>query len=97
MATAKTPAQVDEEAQQKVWEDNVVDTLNLVIKNIPNLPEGDIDARATIYRELLGLKGKVAQCGPAVRKVFNRAVNTLYADLDAIPGSMYLSEEEPKP
>lgn len=95
--TGKTPAQVEKEKLQKEWEKTVEDAMNLIVDQIPHLTDNDIETRANIYRQLLALREEVAQCPVSTRKAYNKALDVLFGNMDAIPGSMYLPEKDPKP
>ncbi len=93
----KSPAQAEKESLQKEYDDAVKLALEVIAAEIVKLPEGDIETRAALYRSLLSIKDTVAQCGPEVRKAYNKAVDAMFSDMDAIPSSMYLGEEDPRP
>lgn len=93
----KTPIQAEKERQQKEWERVAKEALDVLVKEIPKIDSEDVDTRASLYRQLLGIRDKVAQCDVSTRKSYNVAVRSLYSSMDAMPSMMFLPEEDPRP
>lgn len=94
-AGTKTPAQAQKEADQKEWEAAIIRALDRITEVFPDIE--DRDSTAEMYRQLNNLRSEVEQCSPAVCSVYNKAIETLFAGYDAIPGSFFIDDRKPRP
>lgn len=96
---AKTPVQAKKEADQKDFDAKVKVQLDGIEDEVNDLDavnpdHGDV---AALYRELLALKATVTSCPPPLRKQYNRVVTTLFSHMDTVPGSLLISDQDPRP